>query len=133
MANNGRCARVYALIGFAAKKGSLVSGSAACEQAIRSGRKGLAVLSGDSSAGTRGKFAQLLAATGGGQGTGQGGEAGNGPRSQPGSGPGYVVFGSSGELGRRAGKGGRSILLITDTGLSGGILELLGIAHKTEV
>jgi len=115
MVNNGRCARVYGLIGIAAKKGSLISGWKACENAVMAGRQGLLILSGDSSAGTKERFLQMI--------------KGNGTDTKTG----LVVFGARGELGRRAGKGDRAILIITDTGLAESILKLLGIAHLTGV
>jgi len=96
------------LLGLAAKKGSIVSGGDACERALKKGAGGLLIIAGDAAGNTRDRFAGLS----------RGGKAD------------LLVFGARGELGRRIGKGDRSVVLVTDKGLAFGILELLGLAEK---
>ena len=100
-----RCAKVYGLIGLCAKKGSVVSGADACENAIRNGVDGIMILAGDSSGNTKQKFIRL---------------------SQD-KGVEYIIFGSCSELGRRIGRGERSVMIINDRGLSREIRVLLGL------
>ena len=104
---------MYGLIGLAAKKGSIISGWGACERALKKspgarvlpkGERGLLILAGDSALNTKEKFLRLSA----------------GKRID------YLVFGSVAELGRRAGRGERSVIIVTDEGLARGIRELLG-------
>ena len=106
MGNNGRCAKIYGLIGLAAKKGSVVSGGYACEKALKYGEDGMVILAGDSSENTRERFGRLS-------------------RNK---GKELIVFGSRSELGRRIGKGERSVMILTDRGLARGIRVLLGFA-----
>jgi len=137
--NSGRCGKVYGLLGLAAKMGALASGWGACESALAKvsakgagpgrngpggddpakgapggfgpgianagGAGGLLILAGDSSEGTKGHF-KRLASDGG---------------------VGCIIFGSSFELGRRIGKGNRSVLIVKDAGFSRRILDILGI------
>jgi ribosomal protein L7Ae-like RNA K-turn-binding protein len=128
--------KIYGLLGIAAKKGSVVSGSDACIRALReagnkkgatgspgapgnrktgsmaidsaSGEyaKGLMVLAGDSSANTRQTFMRLA-----------------GDRDLD-----ILLFGARSELGRRVGKGARSVMIVTDKGLARSIRALMGSA-----
>ena len=103
--HKNRCERVYGLLGLAAKKGSVVSGWEACERALKNGAGGLLILAGNSAAGTKERFRQLAYA----------------------GGNGAVVFGFGAEIGRRIGKGERSVLIVTDLNIERGIRVLLGI------
>ena len=113
MGNNVRCMKIYGLLGLAARKGSVTSGSEACLHAIKNNAVGLLILAGDSAHNTRERFIRLS------------GDIGMG----------HIVFGSCSELGRRIGKEDRSVLLVTDNNLAHGIYTLLGIAdgEKTGV
>ena len=100
------------MIGLAAKKGAVASGTEACERELRkiSGEKlkkrsecALLILAGDSSKNTKDKFVRMS--------IDQGIE--------------YIVFGTCSELGRRIGKGERSVMIVTDVGLARGIRRIL--------
>ena len=106
MSNRSRCERVYGLIGLAAKKRSIVSGGNACERVLKYGAGGTMIIAADASANTKGKFIRLSCI--------------NNMR--------YIIFGSRSKLGCRAGKGERSVLIITDEGLARAIRVLLGFA-----
>ena len=94
------------MLGLAAKKGSAVSGGSVCERALRRGTGELLILSGDSSGNTKERFMRLSQVKG----------------------IEYIVFGGKSELGRRVGRGERSVIIITDRGLARGIRVLLGFA-----
>ena len=101
-----RCVKTYNLLGLCAKKGSIISGGDACVNAIKKGASGLMILAGDSAGNTRDRFLRLT----------------HGRDIQS------MVFGSCSELGRRIGRGERSVMLVTDRGLKREICALLGIA-----
>ena len=148
MANNCRCAKVYGLLGMAAKKGSLVSGSEACERALNKGVKGLLVLAGDSAEGTKAKFRKLAGISSGVHEDGAPGENADDNAGasasvdirgeiayenasagvSAGVNADVLVFGVGVELGRRIGKGDRSVMMVTDINMARGICALFGIA-----
>jgi ribosomal protein L7Ae-like RNA K-turn-binding protein len=103
-----RCNRVYGMLGLAAKKGSIVSGGSACERELKNGAGGLVIIAGDAAANTRERYIRLA----------------NNRKMD------YLVFGACGELGRRIGRGERSVMIVTDRGLAFNICELLGFAAK---
>lgn len=105
-----RCARIYGLLGLAAKKGSVISGSDACEGALKKGIGSLLILAGDSSANTKERFFRIVQ------------KALPADKTVE-----YVIFGNCFELGRRIGRGERSVMIVTDFGLSRGIFELLAL------
>ena len=105
------------MIGLAAKKGSIISGSSACERELKNasapymlkkGKRGLLILSGDSAMNTKDKFLRLSYSKG----------------------IDYLIFGSGNELGRRVGRGERSVMIVTDEGLARAIRDLFGHAAE---
>ena len=106
MNNNCRCAKVYGLLGLAAKKGVVVSGGNACERALKYTVGGIMILAADASGNTKAKFIRLSIT-----------------KNIP-----YMVFGSRSELGRRVGTGERSVMVLTDQGFARAIRVLLGFS-----
>ena len=106
MNNNGRCGKVYGLLGLAAKKGAVVSGGNACERALKYDLCYIMLLASDASGNTKDKFVRLS--------RNYGIEC--------------ILFGTRSELGRRVGTGERSVAIVTDKRLSREIRVLLGFS-----
>jgi len=94
------------MLGLAARKRSVVSGSAACENVSGCGPGSLLIIAGDAAENTKERFKR---------------------RSEV-LGIKYVVFGARSELGRRVGRGERSVMIVTDGDIARGICVLLGFA-----
>ena len=84
--------RFYGLLGLAAKKGAIASGSDACELAARDGKAFLVILASDASDGTKLRFSRIASSYG----------------------IACIEMGEKAELGRHVGKCDRSALAVTD-------------------
>lgn len=95
--------RVYELIGLARRAGKLISGSYAVEEAIKSGKAKLVIISQEASPNTLKKFSDMC-----------------GYRDID-----IIRVGSKEELGKCIGKDDRTLVAVTDTGFKGMILDAL--------
>ena len=98
-----RMHKALSMLGIAAKAGRVASGETASEQAVRSGRAELVILSEDASPNTRKKFTALCSHAG-----------------VP-----LLYFERKEVLGRAVGKGERSNLAVTDKSLAAAVRKLI--------
>ena len=93
--------KFYQLLGLCNKAGGLVSGEAACEKAIKTGKARLVIISEDASSGTKNKFIRQCI-----------------PAKLT-----YTIAGYKELLGRSMGKNSRTVIVINDERFSNMILE----------
>ena len=84
--------KFFSLLGLCQKAGKMLSGAVQCEDAIRSGKASLVIISREVSKGTMEKFSYLCK-----------------KRNTD-----YILIGTKEELGGAIGKGKRTILAVTD-------------------
>ena len=97
--------RLFGMLGLSAKKGSIESGSDACECAARDGKACLLILAKDASIGTKQRFARIAESQG----------------------IACIEFGKKAELGRHVGKSDRSVLAVMDMHFTQGIIQAAGV------
>jgi ribosomal protein L7Ae-like RNA K-turn-binding protein len=98
--------KIYGMLGLAARKRSVISGWSACESARGCGPGSLMIIAGDCAAGTKEKFVRRAGALN----------------------IRHVIYGDRSELGRRIGRGDRSVAIVTEGDIARGICALFGFA-----
>ena len=95
--------RLYALLGLAQKAGKIESGEFCCENAVKSGKVKLMILSAESSDNTRKKFTDMCSW-----------------RKIP-----CMICGDHEHLGRSVGKEFRACVCVTDQGFADAMIKIL--------
>ena len=103
-AENRAYLRIYLTIGMATRARMLVSGDESCERTIKAGKGKFCVIAEDASENTKKKFTNMCKF-----------------RNID-----LAIWGNKEDLGKYTGKNIRTVAVITDSGFSGKIKELIG-------